>query len=90
LYDIESDPGERVDLSTKHPEIYADLLRHWEEYANETNTLWSPIGTKRTMPEGMTLEDSIGGDPIEQCTAWMHVGEGEVARPTLPHYNLAA
>ena len=32
LYDVETDPGERVDLSAKNPEKRLELLQAWREY----------------------------------------------------------
>ena len=32
LYDLESDPGERNDVSSQHPEVFTSLLEDWEDY----------------------------------------------------------
>ena len=34
LYDIESDPSESRDLSAEHPELVAEMIELWEEYAD--------------------------------------------------------
>lgn len=52
----------------------------------ETQTIWPQPKSKGT-GFGACPSDTLGGDPVEQCTAWMDVGEGEVARETLPHYD---
>ena len=92
LYDLDSDPGERVDLSAEHPEKYREMLADFDQYVRETHTIWPPsllTGDGSVLPrrDGRAPVDAIGGDPIEQCTAWMEVGDGKVARPTLPMYD---
>lgn len=37
LFDLEKDPGETTDISGKHPEIKADLIRSWEAYASHND-----------------------------------------------------
>ena len=70
---------------------YAELLKDWDTYVKETNTLWGPDKLKGDHPGNGAFAgcppDSIGGDPVEQCTAWMDVGEGQVAKDTLPDYS---
>ena len=93
LYDMTEDPGEIHDVSKEHAEVYQELLCEWERYVTEARVFWPP--QKAVDKPKSTLapinrrapKDSIGGDPIEQCTAWMTVGEGEVAAPTLPSYT---
>ena len=86
------DPGETKDVAEDQPERYQDMLKAWSQYVQECNTFWPPGEARQKSnlqprADKRAPEDSIGGDPIEQCTAWMDVGEGEVARPTLPRYD---
>lgn len=39
LYDLEKDPGERTDLSARHPERFDAMLRLWERYAEENRII---------------------------------------------------
>lgn len=88
---MSADPGEREDVSFQQPEKYKELLQLWEQYVKETGTIWPRTPASATAraahPPGHTLSDTLGGDPIEQCTAWMTVGEGHVAPQTLPDLN---
>ena len=88
MFDLSEDPGERIDLSMQYPEKFEELLGHWKTYCSETGTQW---GTKAkgdlSEPFGECPTDCVGGDPVEQCTAWMDVGEGKVAKETLPSYR---
>ena len=36
LHDLEADPGETEDLGPQYPEKLKELLRHWDEYVQET------------------------------------------------------
>ena len=87
LYDIFADPGERIDLATQHPDVLEDLLKDWETYVKETGTQWGTSASGQREAFGSAPTDAVGGDPVEQCTAWMDVGEGQVARKTLPDYD---
>ena len=93
-----SDPGENNDVSSEHPRIYQELLSEWEKYVADAKVFWPPPQRPPRKAEEVKRIDapaiekrapreSIGGDPIEQCTAWMIVGEGEIAAPTLPSYT---
>jgi hypothetical protein len=44
LFDLEADPGEKVDLASRHPEVVARLQRRWAEW-NRANA--EPIMTSR-------------------------------------------
>lgn len=39
LYDLKSDPGERIDLANQKPEILADLMEEWEKYVHEVGLI---------------------------------------------------
>ncbi|MYJ94253.1 MAG: hypothetical protein F4053_01240 [Proteobacteria bacterium] len=34
LFDLQSDPGERNDISAEHPELMRELIDAWEDYAD--------------------------------------------------------
>ena len=34
LYDLQTDPGERTDISAEHPELMRELIDAWEDYAD--------------------------------------------------------
>ena len=81
------DPGERVDLSARHPEKLAELVADWQQYVRETGVVWgAPLKSSKAAFDGCP-SDSIGGDPYEQFGAWMAVGEGEVAGEVPPIYR---
>lgn len=35
LYNLSSDPSERIDLSEEYPRVFEMMLRHWEDYVAE-------------------------------------------------------
>lgn len=37
LYDLDTDPAEAVDVSDQHPELKAQLISEWEEYAKKND-----------------------------------------------------
>ena len=39
LFDLESDPGERHDLSAEHPDLKAELIASWEDYGRHLESL---------------------------------------------------
>lgn len=43
LYDLEEDPGEIVDLSTREPAILDGLLAAWDAYAERSGVLQEPV-----------------------------------------------
>ncbi|MFV1884276.1 MAG: arylsulfatase [Balneola sp.] len=49
LYNIERDPGERVNLATERPDKLNELLIHWEEYRTQNNV----IEANRTSFDGL-------------------------------------
>ncbi len=62
LYNVEDDPGERVDLAASEPEILAELVGHWDEYVAENNV----ILPNRHQYEG--LEDRLPPRPAVDGT----------------------
>jgi arylsulfatase len=49
LYDLSTDPGEMNDLAPAEPKVREQLLRHWDEYAEENNVILpdsSPVCAK--------------------------------------------
>lgn len=63
LYDIVSDPGETNDLSEAEPEVLKRMLELWEQYVDETGTVWDqaqPVGFGKGWDAGP--EDLIGGE----------------------------
>lgn len=58
------DPGETNDLSEQHPDVLKQLLVMWDQYVEQTGTVWGPdkepIGAKSS---GWTATpDVIGGE----------------------------
>jgi arylsulfatase len=41
LFNIQRDPGEAEDLSMSQPEVYREMVRGWEKYANQVQLLMS-------------------------------------------------
>jgi arylsulfatase len=39
LFNLEEDPTESNDLSAKFPEIYKDMLNHWNDYVKENGVI---------------------------------------------------
>ena len=37
LYDLEKDPGETTDVSSRHPEIKEQLIKEWNEYSKKND-----------------------------------------------------
>lgn len=44
LYDLDRDPGEREDLAAQQPQLAADMLRDWKDYAQSNNILLQANG----------------------------------------------
>ena len=42
LFDLASDPAERLDVSGQHPEIVAQLSNEWDSYATQTQVIVAP------------------------------------------------
>ena len=42
LYNLSKDPGEIFDLSREYPSKLAELVKLWDEYADETGVLLEP------------------------------------------------
>jgi arylsulfatase len=82
LYNISRDPGEVEDLAEKEPEKRAELLRLWDDYVQKTGVVWIPHEEilKIGQDYGGNRRDIIGGNHLEQMTAWMHVKPGEETR----------
>lgn len=76
LFDLSTDPGEIHDLAESLPEKLAELVSDFDVYVKETGAIWGPPvdmeQPRSALPEGM-----IGGDPIADQRAWMHIGVGE-------------
>lgn len=39
LYNLKDDPGETIDLASKHPDIRKQLEKHWDEYVKTNNVI---------------------------------------------------
>ncbi len=39
LYNLKEDPGETIDLASKHPDIRKQLEKHWDEYVKTNNVI---------------------------------------------------
>uniref|UniRef100_A0A060SYD9 ARAD1C00374p n=1 Tax=Blastobotrys adeninivorans TaxID=409370 RepID=A0A060SYD9_BLAAD len=61
LYDLSKDPGETNDLAKEYPEKVKELVKHWEDYAQETGV----VGLK---PELGTV---VVKDEMEDPRKWM-------------------
>ncbi|MEO1729538.1 MAG: arylsulfatase [Pseudomonadota bacterium] len=57
LFNLASDPGESIDLSTDQPEIFKDLLAEYDSYAAEMGVLEMPEGYNSTQ---QILNNTIG------------------------------
>lgn len=79
LYNIRNDPGEIEDLAEKEPDKTKELLRLWDDYVEKTGVIWIPHEEilKIGQDFGANRSDIIGGNHIEQMTAWMTVRPGE-------------
>ena len=66
LYDMSVDPGEVDDLSEAYPEVVESLLKSWQQYVDETGTVWGedkiPIGQRGTTGWSATDDQIIGGE----------------------------
>ena len=66
LYDIVSDPGEVNDLSDANPDVVAEMLKLWDQYCQETGTVWGddklPIGERGAKGWQSGPDDLIGGE----------------------------
>jgi hypothetical protein len=74
LYDLDADPGERVDLADQYPDKIKELSAFWEQYCIETGTVWGPErypGEYEHISYGRVPPGSLGGDPIEDAKGWM-------------------
>lgn len=63
LYDIVSDPGEVNDLSEVEPDVMERMLKLWDQYVDETGTVWNqaqPVGFGKGWDAGP--ENVIGGE----------------------------
>ena len=49
LYDLSEDPGELNDLSKQLPEIRANMIEIWNQYAIETGVVLPPGGALRPL-----------------------------------------
>ncbi|PCH02297.1 Alkaline phosphatase-like, alpha/beta/alpha [Penicillium occitanis (nom. inval.)] len=78
LYDLSQDPGEIDDIAEKHPDVFKELLKVWDQYCVETGVVWgAPIRFVGEEWDGNSEEGIIGGDAITQTTAWMKVRKNE-------------
>ncbi|KAJ5494935.1 arylsulfatase [Penicillium diatomitis] len=51
LYDLSSDPGETVDLSSKEPAIMTQMLADWDRYFAETGMFEIEYSKKKKLPK---------------------------------------
>ena len=49
LYDLSKDPGELNDLSEQFPEVRADMIKEWDQYALDTGVILPPGGALRPL-----------------------------------------
>jgi arylsulfatase A-like enzyme len=75
LHDLSVDPGENVDLAEQYPEKLQELVDAFDEYVEQTGTVWG-LPLDMTAPRRPLPADMIGGDPIADQRAWMAVGRG--------------
>lgn len=61
LYNMQTDPGETVDLSTSEPDVLADLVGAYADYASEVGVL--------EMPEGYDSRVAVGRNAIARFNA---------------------
>jgi arylsulfatase/uncharacterized sulfatase len=69
LFDVARDPGETRDLSTEHPERFAELQRDYAAYADAVGVL--------EMPAGYEMLRQIGRNSVAQQVA--HYRSGAIA-----------
>ena len=76
LFDLANDPGEVHDLAETRPDKLKELVADFGIYVQDVGAIWGPSvdmeGARTPLPK-----DMIGGDPIEDQRAWMHVGAGK-------------
>lgn len=80
LFDLEEDPGETNDLALKLPEKLKELLVLWEGYIKETGVVWGEALAPGVVQFDGNLNDTVGGDPIEDVRAWMPESRGRSKR----------
>ncbi len=61
LFNMSDDPGETADLSTRHPDILADLLASYADYAARMGVL--------EMPEGFDSAAQVGKNTLKRMRA---------------------
>ena len=66
LYDLESDPGELVNVASEHPDLVKDLIRRSQEFAFAI----PEIGEEAT-------EDELTPEDLEQLEKLGYTGDGE-------------
>ena len=76
LYDLSVDQGETNDLAVADPDKLKEMLEYWEQYVQETGTVFGPVLAGKNRHK-MDLSWTRGGDPIEDMRAWMRVGNGK-------------
>lgn len=64
LFNVAEDPAERVDRSEEHPEIKAELVAAWQDYARDNNV----ILPDRTQYDGM--KDRLPPRPPVDAPGW--------------------
>jgi arylsulfatase/uncharacterized sulfatase len=58
LYDIVGDPGETRDLAAERPELYRELVRAYEAYANDVGVL--------ELPDGYDVQSQVTRNAVEK------------------------
>ena len=71
LYDIESDPGQRIDIADRHPELTAELRRQAKQHSDE---MQAHFQTNASRPF------TVGYGPSTTLTARDGVGHGTIQR----------
>lgn len=75
LYDLAADPGETRDLASEQPDKLKELLERWQQYQDETATVFGPrleYGQRKPLPDPLPT----GTDYVMDNLAWIHLGIG--------------
>ena len=70
LFDLDKDPGEIDDLAQKMPDKLKEMMALFDQYVENTGTVWGPVAVSKK-PFGWELpDDSVGGNPQKQRDRW--------------------